>query len=64
MFSLFRSQSGRGFIDNGRVACPARGYDVETDICAGCRWLVEMDETAKLPFVRCHPQARPIIVER
>ena len=63
MFRLFRSEFDRRFIDNGSVACPSRGYDAETDTCAGCRWLVEMDETAKLPFVHCHPRARAAIVE-
>jgi hypothetical protein len=63
MFSLFRSPLDRHFIDDGRVGCPARGCDVESDVCAGCRWLVDMEETAKLPFVRCRPEPRPIIIE-
>jgi hypothetical protein len=42
-------------IDRGRVACPVRGRDVETDLCADCRWALEVDEHARPPFVRCRP---------
>jgi hypothetical protein len=50
-------------IDRGRVGCPARGYDVEFDLCAGCPQLLEMDESAKLPFVRCRPELRLSVFE-
>ena len=56
MFSFFRSQSDRSFIDRGWVPCPLRGGDVELDVCTGCRWLREMDVKSKLPFVRCRPE--------
>ena len=56
MFSLFRSASDQRFIDHGLVSCPVRGGDVEIDVCAGCRWLLEVDENARLPFVRCRPE--------
>ena len=57
MFSLFRSPSDQHFIDRGLVSCPVRAGDVEIDVCAGCRWLLEVDENARLPFVRCRPEA-------
>lgn len=56
MLSLFRSWSDRRLIDRGRVACPIRGSDAEIDVCAGCRWMLEIDENAALPFVRCAPR--------
>jgi len=61
MFSLFPRPLDRHFIGGGSVFCPARERDVECDECAGCRWMLEMDTAAKLPFVRCHPPARPLI---
>jgi hypothetical protein len=63
MFSLFGTPFDEHFISGGCVGCPERGCDVETDVCAGCRWLVEMDPDAKLPFVRCRPKPRPIVVQ-
>lgn len=55
-FRIFRSRSPERVIDNGRVGCPVRNCDVEVDICAGCRWLKQIDEKADIPFVRCRPE--------
>jgi hypothetical protein len=55
MFSLFRAPLDRRFIDAGRVACPVRGRDVDVDRCAGCQWLVAIDDAAKTPSIRCRP---------
>jgi hypothetical protein len=56
MFALFRSPSDCQFIDRGLVRCPLRAADVELDVCAACRWRLEIDEKGKLPSVRCRPQ--------
>ncbi|HLB13376.1 MAG TPA: hypothetical protein VJM14_00440 [Burkholderiales bacterium] len=55
MFGILRSPVDRRLIDRGMVACPVRGHDVEVGFCADCRWALEMDEQARLPFVRCRP---------
>ena len=57
MFRLFPTPLDRRFIDRGRVPCPVRTQDVEIDACARCRWLLEVDENVRLPFVRCRPDA-------
>jgi hypothetical protein len=30
---------------------------VEVDLCYGCRFMREIQESASLPFVRCRPRA-------
>ena len=57
MFEIFQSGFDKHLIDQGRVSCPIRGRDIEFDLCIGCRSLLEIDETADLPFVRCRPQS-------
>lgn len=59
MFKLFTPPPDSHLIDRGWVLCPTRGHDVEVDVCAGCRWRLELDEDAELPFVRCQPQCVP-----
>jgi hypothetical protein len=39
-----------------------RECDVESDVCAGCRWMTDMDEKAELPYVRCTPAPRPLVL--
>ena len=56
MFGIFRSPPDTLVIDDGRVACPVRRCDVEIDVCAGCNWFREIDETAKTPFLRCRAE--------
>jgi len=63
MIKLFTLFNPRHYIDRGRVNCPLRGGDVETDACAGCRWLEEIQEEGKLPFVRCRPPAPLLLPE-
>jgi len=62
MFTLFPRPLDRHFIDGGRVPCPVRECDVESDVCAGCRWMTDMDEKAELPYVRCTPAPRPLVL--
>lgn len=57
MFGLFAEASRQHYIDGGHVFCPARGRDVEFDLCAGCRSLEELKLDATPPFVRCAPPA-------
>jgi hypothetical protein len=45
------------YIHRGRVACPRSPGDVEVDLCYGCRFMREIQESASLPFVRCRPRA-------
>ncbi len=61
MFSLFPRPLDQHFIDNGRVGCPVRECDVESDSCVVCTRMIEIDEKAKMPFVRCRPVPRPLI---
>lgn len=58
MFGMFSSKADRLFIDHGNVNCPVRGADVEVDLCLGCPRLVEIDEHAPAPYVRCEPVRR------
>jgi len=55
MFTLFDRPSHEHFIDNGKVWCPVRGRDVETDVCAGCRSLEAIELDGERPYVRCEP---------
>jgi len=50
-------------IDRGRVFCTLRGRDVETDVCAGCRWIVEVREDGKPPYLTCRPGPEPLFGE-
>ena len=51
----FRSAPQKHFIDRGRVFCTLRGRDVDADLCAGCRWVVELRENGAPPYVTCRP---------
>ncbi len=53
MFRLFESPRERQLVDEGRVFCASRGHDVDFDLCAGCRQLLEMKLDAAPPYVRC-----------
>jgi hypothetical protein len=55
MWTLFRKEPEKHFIDRGRVACPLRGRDVEADLCAACRCCVEIREDTAPPYVSCRP---------
>ncbi len=55
MFGIFSSTAARLFIDRGTVRCPLRCADVEVDTCLTCQWLLEIEEDAATPFVRCQP---------
>jgi hypothetical protein len=59
MFPLIRPRAAQRYVDGGCVHCPLRQRDVEVDLCAGCQWMTEIDLQAKLPFVRCRPEATP-----
>jgi hypothetical protein len=63
MIKLFTLVDPRRYIDAGRVNCPLRCTDVEADVCAGCRWLQEIHEEGKLPYVRCSPPAPVLLPE-
>lgn len=55
MFGILSAKPQPSFIDEGKVHCPVRGADIEVDLCLGCERLVELDEHASPPFVRCEP---------
>jgi hypothetical protein len=57
MFALLNRPSYDHFIDNGKVWCPVRGRDVESDLCAGCRSREAIELDGERPFVRCNPPA-------
>ena len=60
MFEFLKAPDFRQYIDQGTVSCPNRNGDVEVDLCAGCRWMQEIDRDAKQPFVRCDPPPWPL----
>ncbi|MCZ7559247.1 MAG: hypothetical protein M5U30_03665 [Burkholderiaceae bacterium] len=53
MFGLARSKSDQRVVQNGRVACPNRGGDVDIDVCATCEWLRGIDDDGGFRFARC-----------
>ncbi len=55
MFPFFR-RGAIHLIDCNKVGCPVRGRDVDIDACCSCQWLLEVDQKADLPFVRCWPE--------
>ncbi|HEY5898368.1 MAG TPA: hypothetical protein VIV54_12440 [Burkholderiales bacterium] len=57
MFRLFQRARERHLVDEGRVCCPARGHDVDFDLCAGCRQLIEIQLATTPPYVRCAAQS-------
>ena len=57
---LFRSRPEKHLIDRGRVFCPRRSGDVDADLCAGCRWVVEVREDGAPPYVTCQPGPEPL----
>jgi hypothetical protein len=57
---MFRSPLQKQFIDAGRVYCPRRARDVESDVCACCRWRAEIREDAKPPYVICEAERKPV----
>jgi len=56
---FLRSSEGQRFIHRGRVCCPLSDADVDSDTCAGCKWLKEVRQDGDLPFVRCEPRVAP-----
>ena len=60
MFDFLKPPDLRQYLDNGKVFCPNRSCDVEIDTCAGCRWMQEIYQNAKQPFVRCDPRPWPL----
>ena len=61
MFSFLKIEAEKHYIDGGSVFCPRRRNDVESDVCATCRYVKEIDVKAKPPFVRCSPPPQPSI---
>jgi hypothetical protein len=57
--TMFRRANDEHFIDNGSVYCSVHKRDVELDLCAGCRWMTQIDLDAKNPVVRCRPELPP-----
>ena len=57
MVTLWKSPSDIHFIDRGWVYCPERKADVESDVCAGCERMLQMQDREPKPFVRCRPPA-------
>lgn len=55
MWKILERRAQARFIDDGHVFCPARGHDVEFDLCAGCASLVDLELDAEQPCVRCNP---------
>jgi hypothetical protein len=63
MITLLRLADPRRFIDGGRVHCPMRSRDVEADLCAGCRWVLTIEDLGKTPYVRCSPPPPLLVAE-
>jgi hypothetical protein len=54
---FWRSSPTQRYIELGRVPCPRMGRDVELDVCFGCKFMEEVREDGRTPFVRCEPPA-------
>lgn len=57
MFEPLHSDGGQRCIDDGRVLCLLRNTDVDLNICAGCRWVIQIDDKGFPPMVRCRSNA-------
>ena len=55
MFSLHRHPSDRRYVYYGRVHCPIRANEPEIDVCAGCSWLLDINQSQDESFIRCQP---------
>lgn len=64
LWRVFQKSPEKHFIDHGRVFCPQRGHDVEADLCAGCRWIVEVREDGVPPYLTCQPGPEPLFQRR
>jgi hypothetical protein len=53
MFKIFERANDKQVIDNGRVYCRNRSCDTDIELCAGCRWLTEINMTGKVQYLRC-----------
>jgi len=62
MWTFFRKAPQKHIIDRGRVFCQLRGRDVEADLCAGCRWIVEVREDGAPPYLTCQPGSGLLLV--
>jgi hypothetical protein len=55
MFRIFKRPSDALFIDRNRVFCPVRRADTDVEICASCRWLVDVNLSAEPGVLHCRP---------
>ena len=62
MFSAIRAAGNRHIIDRGRVSCPLQERDADIELCLQCPWAREVDPECKLPFVRCEPPRKLLLV--
>jgi hypothetical protein len=53
MVDIFGREGERRFIRDGAVYCVSRRGSVELDRCLACPRLVEIDDHAGRPFLRC-----------
>lgn len=47
-------------VDNGRVRCPARGGDVDVDLCFGCPAFRDLVTKEGSTYLDCRPAIRPL----
>lgn len=62
MFSLLRTREECRVIDAGRVSCPLQERDADVELCLECGWAAEVDPEAKVPFVRCRPPRKLLLI--
>lgn len=62
MFSLIRAAEDRHVIEGGRVGCPVQERDTEVGLCLQCTWAREVDPEANVPFVRCRPPRKLLLI--
>ena len=62
MFRLFRAPREQQLIDAGRVFCPLHSRDVDLEACMQCGFARTVEAQAKVPFVRCRPPRKLLIL--
>jgi hypothetical protein len=60
MFGLFKRRTETLVADKGRVSCPSRGTDIDTDRCFDCPYVLAIVDEQDTTFVRCTPPQRKL----
>lgn len=62
MFRLMRAREEHRFIDGGRVACPLRERDVDSESCLRCGYVRDLEPDAPMPQVSCRPPRKLLVL--